>query len=445
MESLLDRVRSWADKHELLPPGSCGVVAFSGGPDSLCLLDLLRRLAPERALSIEAIHVDHRLQPGSGELAALARARAEQLGVSVRVVAVDPPLAPGGDLQQRARRARQQQLLQAAGSGGWIATGHTADDQAETVLLRLLRGAGPHGLAAMAPRRQRWVRPLLAVQREEVESYLAARDLQPLRDPSNASRRFARNRARHELMPRLRRENPAIVAVLCRTADSCREEDAALEQLAHQRWEEAFAPRHGLQLAGLRQLPDGLLHRVLAIDFENGPAGTRRGLTRAHLQRLAALVRRRHGSGRLSLPGATAERSYDALRWEPVSPRLAQRSPLDALELTGPGRYRLSDGRWLELAVGRAEGAPLDELPALRVEWPLVARGPVPGDRIAIGGGHSRKVSRVLMDHRVPRASRAGACVIESGGEVALIVGVRRAAGLAVMRGRPALRLHLRN
>ena len=197
------------DRDRLIAPGSGVVVACSGGPDSTTLLDALSRLAPPRGLRLVAVHVDHGLREGSAAEADVVAAEASRLGVTFVALAVE--VEAHGSLQDAARRARHAALRAAAGDHGAtaIALGHTADDQAETVLMRALSGATPRALAGMAPRSGRLVRPLLRVWRRDTLAYCAALGLEPLDDPSNRDPRFLRSRVRHRLIPALEEVFPA--------------------------------------------------------------------------------------------------------------------------------------------------------------------------------------------------------------------------------------------
>lgn len=194
------------------------VAAVSGGADSLALLVL----ATAAGLPVTAVHVDHGLRPGSGDEAKAVEAAAARFGADFRSERVD--VEPGGDLEQRARDARRAVL------GAEAMTGHTADDQAETVLLNLLRGAGPAGLGAMnaGPRH-----PILALRRHETEALCRAVGLEPVVDPSNRDPRFRRNRVRHELLPLMAdiaERDP--VPLLGRTADLAKAMQGDLDALA---------------------------------------------------------------------------------------------------------------------------------------------------------------------------------------------------------------------
>ncbi|HEY8672282.1 MAG TPA: tRNA lysidine(34) synthetase TilS [Candidatus Dormibacteraeota bacterium] len=196
-------VATAADRRRVIGPGESVVIACSGGPDSTVLLDALARLAPPRNWSLTVAHVDHGLREGSAAEAEVVAELASSRGLPFRSLQVD--VEPGGSLQDHARVARHRALRGEAVRVGaaLIALGHTADDQAETVLMRLLAGASPGGLPAMAERERGLVRPLLRVWRDATIAYCAALGIEPLMDPSNADPRFLRSRVRHEVIPAL--------------------------------------------------------------------------------------------------------------------------------------------------------------------------------------------------------------------------------------------------
>jgi tRNA(Ile)-lysidine synthase len=196
-------VATAVDRRGVIVPGEHVLIACSGGPDSTALLDALARLAPPRRWRLSAVHVDHGLRPESAVEADLVAALAADRGIAFRGIAVQ--VAPGGSLQDHARNARHAALRSEAArvGAGAIALGHTADDQAETVLMRALAGASPRGLPAMAERERGLVRPLLRVWRDATVAYCAALGIEPLDDPSNSDPRFLRSRVRHEVIPAL--------------------------------------------------------------------------------------------------------------------------------------------------------------------------------------------------------------------------------------------------
>jgi len=209
------------------------VVACSGGADSVALLALT--VASGR--SPVAVHVDHRLRPGGAAESAFVARVAERLGVLARSVAVD--VGPGPNLEARARVARYDALdaVRADVGAATVLVGHTADDQAETVLLNLMRGSAAAGLAAMAPRRGVVVRPLLPLRRTESEAVCAALGVTPFRDPMNHDSSFRRVAVREDLLPRLSAAaGRDLVPVLTRQAEVLRSESEYLDELARAAW-----------------------------------------------------------------------------------------------------------------------------------------------------------------------------------------------------------------
>src|SRR5215211_3207449 len=219
------------------PAAGDGVaVAVSGGADSLALLHALRVLAGPRDWRLAVLTVDHGLRPGSAADAAFVADHAKAVGLPARVLTLVP-----ADLEAHraagpegaARAARYAALWPAADALGchWLATGHTLDDQAETVLLQLLRGAGPGGLAGMSVRSGRLLRPLLDVRRAQTRACCAAAGLRWREDPTNATDAPLRNRVRHQLLPLLEDLRPGATTTLARTATLAADERAWLDPL----------------------------------------------------------------------------------------------------------------------------------------------------------------------------------------------------------------------
>lgn len=211
-----------ASVRELELGGSRLLVAVSGGPDSMALLHVLARLRGRHGLSLFALGVDHGLRAAAASELDLVASLASELDVPFERAQVS--VASGGNLQARARDARYAVLdARAAELGAWLCTAHHADDRAETVLLRLLRGAGPEGLAALPLRVGRRVRPMLRASRADVVRHIQRHELSVATDPSNADPRFLRVRVRHELLPLLRELSPNIVNHLTALADQLQE------------------------------------------------------------------------------------------------------------------------------------------------------------------------------------------------------------------------------
>jgi tRNA(Ile)-lysidine synthase len=332
----------------LLGPGLYGL-ACSGGADSLVLADAA--IAELGAANVVVITIDHGLQKDASEQV-VAWARAQGAAAVVRRVQVEKRAS----LEAAARDARYAAFEAIADELGieWVWLGHTARDQAETVLMRIVRGTGPAGLAGIATVRGRFVRPLLRFPRELIEAYAAARGLPAWDDPMNRDHRLQRVRVREVLLPALRAENPAIDEALCRLGAAAREWTDVIDEVA-----EPLA-RFPMPAEG----DPAVVKRALALALER--AGI--GYDAAHLDAIARL--RRTGAG-VDLPGGRIERSYDRLVL--VAPR-----PVVPLEVPG-----------CEVRV-----------------WQ-------PGDRMrpARLKGRSRKLSDLFIDAKVPRDARATARV----------------------------------
>ena len=224
--------RTIADEH-LFAPGDRVLVAVSGGPDSMALLHVLARLAPKLGIGVRACGVDHGLRPAAAGELNLAEQFATDLGVPFTPVKID--LAPGPNLMARARDARYAALRGVLAE--WnereparernrpppnvsIATGHHADDRAETVMIRLLRGSGPAGLGVLTPRAPMLTRPLVRARRADILAHIERHQVPHADDPSNSDSRFLRTRVRREVLPLLTELSPRIIEHLCALADA---------------------------------------------------------------------------------------------------------------------------------------------------------------------------------------------------------------------------------
>ncbi len=217
--TLITLVRAAIRQHDLIPRGSTVLIAVSGGPDSMALLHVLARLRARLAFGLFAHGVDHGLR--SAAPAELDRAEAFAGALDVPFSRTNLRVVAGGNLQARARSARWGALEAAAARLGAsrIATGHHADDRAETLLLRLLRGTGARGLAVLPPRQGDRIRPMVRARRRDIDLHVSRHRVPFSVDPSNADPRFLRARVRHEVMPVLERIGPRIVEHMCTLAD----------------------------------------------------------------------------------------------------------------------------------------------------------------------------------------------------------------------------------
>lgn len=234
-------------------------VALSGGVDSVVLLHLLAGLRSQTGLALSAAHVHHGLSPNADRWQAHCAALCEALAVPFTSLPVTVDRGHAGGLEAAAREVRHAALVTL--SADWLAFGHHLDDQAETLLFRMLRGVGVRGAAAMSPVERGCLRPLLGIRRAELLAYAASQDLAWVEDESNADPRHARNRLRHEVMPRIEAAFPAAGAMLARSATNFREAQALLDDLAV--LDAAACGGERLRVDSLQALPEPRLRNLI--------------------------------------------------------------------------------------------------------------------------------------------------------------------------------------
>ena len=283
MRALRDKVMRAVREQALWQPGQLVTVGVSGGLDSVVLLDVLGRTVGLHGGQLEVHTVDHGTRPDSADDAAFVMELAQQYGLPARC----HTLALGASASEAVCREGRRRVLSDSGADV-IALAHHADDHAETFLLRALRGTGPRGLSGLRARVGRWVRPLLALRRGELEAYARSESLQWRHDASNDDRRFARNRLRHEVLPLLEELRPGAVGALASTARLVGEESDWIEALA-----DHWGAGEPWPCSFLATAPVPIVRRAVLKREPN--------LTNVHIDALVALAQR--GSGRIQLPG----------------------------------------------------------------------------------------------------------------------------------------------
>jgi len=411
--SIRAAVLAFVREHDLLPPGPL-VVAVSGGADSTALLLLLSALAPQLGLDLHVAHFDHRMRPReSAKDAQFVADLAQSRGATIRIGRAEQPPKSEDD----ARALRYAFLRRAAEDVGAarIATGHTRDDQAETVLLHATRGSGLAGLAGMRPLRDDIVRPLLAIGRADTEALCREAKIEPRTDRSNTDLKYARNRIRRKVLPELERINPQARAALARLADAA----AGAADATHVAAERSL---HGATTAtgiALDRLDAGVRDDALAIAWARA---TGRSLAAKHRAALAALASSRDGSAALDLPGGRAVREYATLRIEsgPAVPG----EPAAPVPLSPERPVRWAG--WTFTLASHGAGTFSSPAPA----GALVVRSRRPGDRLA--GRLRIKVQDLFTDAKVPvRARATHPLVATASGAVWWVVGLKHADGAA--------------
>lgn len=421
----------------MLDAGDRVLVAVSGGPDSIALLAVLSELAPSSNVALEAAHYHHGLRPVESDRdAACAEEVARRLKIRFHLGFARPD-GKAGNIEERARLERYEFLRDLAARLGCrrVATGHTRDDQAETVLMRLLRGSGIDGLGGIVPARADGIiRPLIECDRQLVVAYLRARDLPFCEDSMNQDRRFLRSRIRHDIMPGLRAINPRLDRTLAQVAEMAAADANMLDALAAAAVEACTSEDGALDLGRLRAQPSPLRGRILR-RWLSERRGTARGVAFVHVRALLDLAGQARSCGEVRLPhGGAVVREYGQLRFEPEphgkQPQVAWSTVVTPdMELELAGGWRVTAQR-----LGCPATVPAGE-PNLWCFWgdaahlgeSLVLRSLRPGDRIEpLGGAGRRKLQDIFVDRKVPRDRRWNRPALEARGWLVWVPGVAR-------------------
>jgi tRNA(Ile)-lysidine synthase len=449
------------------------LVAVSGGSDSVALLTLLHEAAPRLGVTLHVAHLNHGWRGRAAERdAAFVERLARRLGVPCTIGQAEPDAAPArtpGERRQSSREARARAARLAflrstatAAGAGRIALGHTVDDQAESFLLRLLRGSGARGLSGTWPVVDGlFIRPLLGLHRRDLRAWLTARGERWREDATNRDLTFARNRVRRRLIPFLEREfSPAAVTLIARAADLLRAEESLLSTMAEGTYD--WVARKGpdgvaLQAESLASLPLPFRRRLVRLAIRDA-RGHLRGIGARHVEAVLTLT---HGPGAaaLDLPGGLrATRRGGALLFRVGAASAAapfRQRPAGAATAVAaaalPAETPAADGRGevrealcpvpgdvalpaLDLrlharivpreSLHTAPGPHRACLDADLTPGPLLVRARRPGDRFRpLGGPGSRKVKSFLIDRKVPVDERRHIPLVLSGDRIAWVVG----------------------
>ncbi len=483
---MLARIKHTLSREALIVGNAPILVAVSGGADSLALLHLLHELG----LPLICAHFDHQLRPEGKQEADRVHAGARTLGIPFILGAGDVPAfraAYGLSIEEAARQMRYRFLFEQARAHGAqaVATGHTADDQAETVLMHLLRGAGLAGLKGMLPKTilpefdpdVPLIRPLLGLWRTEIEAYCRERGLQPNEDPSNRDTAFFRNRLRHELIPALETYNSGIREHLWKMAHTLAADERVLADLTAAAWVDCITESGGRYVGFDRQnflgQPEAIRARLLrrAVEALLARPSTSSGRDASlaepveadfnAVQRGLDLVGSGQAFGQCDLVDRLCLFAEGDVLWVA---RTLPDLPLAGFPQVPPGaeftldvgeRLALPNGWALELTEGAAPsegtGGDRDRFEARvdldKLNPPVRVRSRRAGDRIAPSGlgGHSMKVSDLMVNEKIPRRARAGWPLVVSGEVVVWVAGVRlgenfRVTGETVRIGKFSLR-----
>jgi tRNA(Ile)-lysidine synthase len=416
--------------------GGVILVAVSGGIDSVVLLSVLKSLVVDYCLELQVAHLDHQLRQESGGDAIFVADLSRRLNLPCHIHSVDVAALARQrkiSVEMAGREARRSFLLEVAEQVGarLVTLAHHRDDQAETYLLRLIRGSGQSGLACMREHQGLWWRPLLGVGRQQIVAYAKQNGLDWVEDLSNAESIYTRNLIRHQVMPRLRAVNPQSSVRIAETVRQLQVEEGYWQQQVEKRMEEVLVP----SVDGMRMCRAALLDTHTALRFRlyrqmlkvmRGDLG---GIESIHLTAIDGLLTGERSQAQIDLPGIWVARRYDTIWFRQEPPVL---KPFLESELPVPGELHLPDGQRLRATRSSTRGAETPtavEFSLAQLTLPLVVRHWQAGDRFVPSGmeGH-KKLKRYFSDNQVEMEGRTSALVLASQEGIQWIIGMRRSA-----------------
>ncbi len=412
-EAMLETVKQTIEDWCMLAAGEPVLVALSGGADSVALLRALLALG----YPVRAFHLNHCLRGGEADRdEAFCRALCEKLDVPLIVERIDiGAQAAGEGVEATARRIRYERLT-AAAQGAKVATAHTADDNLETMLFHLARGTGPKGLAGIPPVRGEIIRPLIGVERAQVEAYLAELGQDYVTDSTNLGDDYTRNRIRHEVVPVLRQLNPSVCGAAARLAALLRQDEAYLSEQAENCLTYAARPDGAWEVLPLREVHPAVRSRALRLLAAQSGMPMRDFAAR-HIEALERLLENPNPSAECGLPhGFLARREYGAVRLD------RRENPIDRPEI--PLSVPFDGAVWqgsVQLSLRRLEKKQVfyKSFNTFCVDCgtinfaSLCVRTRRAGDRLRLTeNGGSRTLKKLLIDRKIPRCRRDGLAVI---------------------------------
>lgn len=388
---MLNKLSDFLRRYDMVAPGDRVIAAVSGGADSVALLFGLYLLKDKLEITLEAAHFNHHLRGEESDRdEAFVRDFCERYGIPLHASGGTVTAGAKG-LEAAARDARYAFLRSLPGK---IATAHTADDNAETVLMHLVRGTGLKGLGAIAPINGNIIRPMLTATRQDVEAFLQEYYLPHIEDSSNGSDAFLRNRIRHHVMPLLKQENPRLAENLSAMAMNLRIDEEFISENADNNMPDVET---------LKSLHPAVRHRYLERFLKN--SGIREP-EESHIIQAESLVFHQNPSARMDFPGGVViARQYNALTVLPPQ----QVIPSTVLEC--PGVVELPEERIRIVCTAAEEIQKNYDAFTVRTEGTIHVRSRCPGDRMRLAGG-TKSLKKLLIDRKIPSAQRERVPVI---------------------------------
>ena len=440
-----EQVLEYIKRHDMIPQGSRVTVGLSGGADSVCLLFLLFGYMDSLDLSLDAIHVEHGIR---GEEAfsdmEFCAELCKRLGIALKVEHVDvPALAKekGLTLEEAGRIARYD--IFARSDADRIAVAHHGTDQAETVLFNLFRGSAVAGLGGMRPVRDRIIRPLLCLTREQIEAYLKERDIGYCTDSTNFDNDISRNRIRNGIIPLAEAINPGSVRHINETAEYIREVEDYIKREAGKRVQKYVISREDcviLKLKGFEE-EENILKDYVIRECISRSARKLKDITSRHVASVRELTGNISGK-KVSLPyGITVMRTFDRLEFKrafgvsgpsPEKEENSTRDDMDLIQVPAEGRFALPDGSRYETSFDNGvspEQVSKDSRYTKWFDYDKIAGEPCmrrrrSGDHISIKNG-SKKIKELFIEEKIPSGERDNIYILCDGNEVIWVPGLR--------------------
>ena len=436
IRDLKERVYATIKRYAMLRGGETVITGLSGGPDSVCLLHILARLREEMGLTVHALYVNHNLRPQEVPLEIEFNEKLcgdLKIDFSVKSVDVRPfALEYSLNIQEAARELRYAALQETAIEGGAdkIALGHNADDQVETFVMRLLRGSGSRGLSGIPVKRGKIIRPLIEIERKEIEAFLSAESLSYVVDSSNLKTDYSRNRIRQSLIPIMKEFNPNLTGTLLNTVAVLQEEERyfdiivtkTLMKLISRKTED----RIELFLIPMENLDAVVLRRVLrrVIEVVRGL----KGISFSHIEDIINLIRNGNSGDRLNLPGnVRVIREYSILVITSEMPfKIASYSLDPPGDVVISGTEMVISASLEERFDRTGDGKSCVLLDADKISFPLTIRSRKRGDYFYPSGfGRRKKLQDFFVDQKVPRDQRDSIPIVLSGDDIVWVAGYR--------------------
>ncbi len=456
---ILHTFKNTVVKHNLIAKKDRIMIGVSGGADSICLLHILVMLKDESALEIAVFHLNHCLRGAESDGdQAFVEVMCKQMNIlcfAERVDVMSVFKGSGRSLEETSRDIRYQAIKAAATRWGAtrIALAHIADDQAEELLMRIIRGTSAAGIAGIPLSREDiFIRPMLHIQRSQIIGFLDENRIKHREDSSNKDQRFFRNRVRHTLIPLIKKEfNPLFVKSISRLADISSEGEDFISEIMEHEWEKSgikvLNEKIEILLSRLKGLHKAVLRRLMIKALLALQADARISLK--HVDALLGLIISTSPSAVIYLPGGViAKREYDVLILEYLKKDIVPQKQ-DEILINDQGIYNLQDYCIKVKHAGNTALLPYNPEIAYidkdSVPFPLCLRFFRQGDRFApMGGAGGKKLKEYFIDHKIPRDKRHKILLLTNGADVLWIVNYRHSRLCAIKKGLGVYKYHFK-